>query len=104
MSGGNVAAQDRSGPFVPGHPVTGQVHMSRLAQMAVAITNDAIFALDHDWGFSFVSDAAEILLRRPRMGLLGTDLWAAFPDLRESTFGTHYEEAAASRRPVTFEG
>lgn len=82
---------------------TGQVHVSRLAQLAVAVTSDAIFALDHEWRFTFVNDAAEILLRRPRMGLLGTELWTAYPDMRGSVFGTRYEEAAADGQPLTFE-
>lgn len=81
----------------------GHVHMGGLAQLAVAVTSDAVFALDRDWRFTFVNDAAEILLRRPRTGLLGAELWGSYPDLRATAFGTHYEEAAASGRPATFE-
>jgi diguanylate cyclase (GGDEF)-like protein len=77
--------------------------MSRLAQLAVAVTSDAIFALDHEWRFTFVNDAAEILLRRPRMGLLGTELWAAYPELRGTALGDHYEEAWSRGETVTFE-
>ncbi|HEU5152117.1 MAG TPA: EAL domain-containing protein [Iamia sp.] len=88
-------------PRAPG--TGGHVTMARLAQLAVAVTSDAIFALDADWRFTFVNDAAEILLRRPRTGLLGAELWSSYPDLRHSTFGERYRAAAASQEATTFE-
>ncbi len=102
MSLGNVASDD-----VPARPRPagglGQVHLSRLAQLAVTVTSDAVMALDHEGRFTFVNDAAEILLRRPRMGLLGTQIWDAFPDLRRSTLGTQYADARRTGLAVTFE-
>ncbi len=109
MSRGSAApAPDEGAPTIlpPGPRAlspSGHVHMARLAQLAVAVTSDAIFALDHEWRFTFVNDAAEILLRRPRTGLLGAELWSSYPDLRSTPFGAHYEEAAARRQPTTFE-
>ncbi|HMJ78352.1 MAG TPA: EAL domain-containing protein [Iamia sp.] len=81
----------------------GQVHLSRLAQLAVAVTSDAIMALDHEGRFTFLNDAAEILLRRPRMGLLGSQIWEAFPELRRTELGDRYLEATGTGQAITYE-
>src|SRR5688572_23698247 len=102
MSRGNAAPGDVAArPRATGG--LGQVHLSRLAQLAVTVTSDAVMALDHEGRFTFVNDAAEILLRRPRMGLLGNQIWEAFPDLRDTALGTGYAEATRTGLAVTFE-
>src|SRR4051812_24290250 len=99
---GNTASEE-----LPARPQArgglGQVHLSRLAQLAVAVTSDAIMALDHEGRFTFVNDAAEILLRRPRMGLLGNQIWDAFPDLKRTELGTRYGEATRTGLASTFD-
>ncbi len=81
----------------------GQLGLSRLAQLALTVTDDAVFALDHDDRFTFVNDAAEVLLRRPRMGLLGSELWSTYPELWRTEFQDRYREVALTRRAVEFE-
>ncbi|QYG92721.1 EAL domain-containing protein [Iamia sp. SCSIO 61187] len=101
MSRGNAApvpARTR-----PGGGATGQVNVARLAQLAVSVTSDAVMAVDHDRRFTFVNDAAELLLRRPRSGLIGTDIWTAFPALHQSEVEARYDEATRSGEEVTFE-
>jgi PAS domain S-box-containing protein len=50
---------------------------------------DAFVALDTDWRFTYVNEAAEKLLRFSRADLLGLSLWSAFPDVA----GTRFEDA-----------
>ncbi len=88
----------------PAPGATGQVHLTRLAQLVLAVTGDAVFALDPDARFTYVNDAAERILRRPRTGLLGTRLWDAFPDLVDSGFDRALRAATADGRPRTVEG
>jgi diguanylate cyclase (GGDEF)-like protein len=81
-----------------------QVHISRLAQLVLAVSSDAVFALDRDGRVTFVNDAAEVLLRRPRTGLLGTEVWATFPDLVGSGFDRAFRAAVGDGEPRTVEG
>lgn len=101
MARGNVAPVPVWGR--QGGGATGQVNLSRLAQMALTVTTDAVIAVDHDRRFAFVNDAAELLLRRPRAGLIGTDIWTAFPALHGSDLEAGYDEATRSGDEVTFE-
>ena len=65
--------------------------------------NDAFFALDRDWRFTYVNRQAERLLLRTREDLLGKGLWDEFPEALGTPFQTHYEGAATSGEPVVFE-
>ncbi|MBD6614669.1 PAS domain S-box protein [Komarekiella sp. 'clone 1'] len=48
--------------------------------------NDGFFALDHDWRFVYVNQAAERLLNYTPGELLGKDFWETFPGLAGSEF------------------
>jgi PAS domain-containing protein len=50
---------------------------------------DAVFAIDHDWRFSYVNAAGERLARCARADLLGAIVWDAFPN----ALGTEYKRA-----------
>ncbi len=63
----------------------------------------AFFSLDGEWRFTYVNDAAERLLARPRTDLLGRNVWAEFPAAVGSTFDREYHRAVSTGQPVTFE-
>jgi PAS domain S-box-containing protein len=50
---------------------------------------DAFFALDREWRFTYVNEAAEKVLRSSRSDLLGRSLWVVFPQVK----GTKFEDA-----------
>jgi PAS domain S-box-containing protein len=62
---------------------------------------DAFFAVDREWRFTYLNHEAERLLKRPREGLLGHNLWEAFSVT--STFEHEYKRAVAEQRTATFE-
>jgi diguanylate cyclase (GGDEF)-like protein/PAS domain S-box-containing protein len=64
---------------------------------------DTFYTLDREWRFTYLNQAAERLLRRPRQDLLGKVLWDAYPDLVGTRFGAQYEFAMEYRQPVEFE-
>jgi PAS domain S-box-containing protein len=59
--------------------------------------------LDADWRLRYVNAAAEALLGRPCADVLGTSLWAAFPEMAGGVFEAGYRAAVATGEPVTFE-
>lgn len=65
--------------------------------------DDAFFALDDDWRFTYVNERAETLLERTEAELLERDVWEEFPAAVESSFQEHYEHAMATQKPVSFE-
>ncbi len=65
--------------------------------------NDAFFALDADWRFTYVNWQAERLLGRRREDLVGNGLWEEFPEAVGSIFQERYEQAVAAGEPVVFE-
>lgn len=74
----------------------------RLGTTLDSIT-DAIVTVDRDWRITFVNREAERVLQRDRGQLLGTELWAEFPQGRNSQFEQQYAVALAERRTVEFE-
>ncbi len=104
---------DESGPLM----LAGTVHdvtesrqstaavqaMSRQLLGTLEAMSDAFYTLDQQWRFTYLNQAAERLLRRPRQDLLGKVMWDAYPDLVGTPFGGQYEFVMAHRRPVAFE-
>jgi len=80
---------------------------ARQARVRLARTletmNDAFYALDRDWRFTYVNRQAEKLLRRSRDDLLGKGIWDTFPEALGTTFQERYEHAATSGEQVVFE-
>ena len=66
-------------------------------------TTDGFFAVDQNWHFTYMNPEAEVLLGRSRAGLLGQELWAAFPDFAGSVFETSYRRVMDEKTPVSFE-
>jgi PAS domain S-box-containing protein len=65
--------------------------------------DDAFFALDADWRFTYLNDRAESLLWRSRDDLLGRVMWDEFPETVETQFPEGFHEAMETGDPVAFE-
>lgn len=74
----------------------------RLASVLESVT-DAFYAIDTQWRFTYLNHEAERLLRRPREGLLGRNVWEEFPEAVGATFQLEFQRAMESRQPVEFE-
>lgn len=73
------------------------------AQAILASITDGFFALDASWRFIYINANAERLLHRKREGLLGQNVWDAFPEAVGSTFYIQYHRAMRERCAVAFE-
>lgn len=65
--------------------------------------NEACFALDRDWVFTFVNDRCESLLNHQREEMLGHTIWDVFHKLVGTPMEENYRRAMAERVPVSFE-
>ncbi|MCU4975596.1 PAS domain-containing protein [Halobacteria archaeon AArc-m2/3/4] len=64
---------------------------------------DAFFALDTDWRFTYLNDAAQALLERPREELIGRVMWDEFPETVETQFPDGFYHAMDEQVSVSFE-
>jgi len=74
----------------------------RVTDILESIT-DAFFTLDREWRFVYVNAEAERVLRNPREGLLGRNVWEAYPDAVGSVFDDEYHRAVSQHAAVEFE-
>ncbi len=65
--------------------------------------NDAFFAIDGNWHFTYLNQQAELLLKRKREELLGKNIWDEFPEAVGTSFYTQYHKAVSEQRTVSFE-
>lgn len=65
--------------------------------------NDAVYALDREWRFTFVNDAAGRLLGWDPHELIGRDVWETFPGAVGAEIERHYRHAMAYDEKVSFE-
>ena len=65
--------------------------------------DDAFFALDADWRFTYVNERAAALLDRDPDELLGADVWAEFPAALGEAYETNYRRAMETQESVSFE-
>ena len=65
--------------------------------------DDAVFALDDDWRFTYVNTQAGQLLDRSVDDLVGESLWDRFPEAVGTTFQAAYERAMETQETVSFE-
>lgn len=65
--------------------------------------SDAFYTVDTDWHFTYVNREAERLLHASSPGLLGQQLWQAFPGSYDSEIGERYRQAMSSGQPCHFE-
>ncbi|WP_436933651.1 PAS domain S-box protein [Halovenus marina] len=64
---------------------------------------DAFFAVDDDWEFTYFNRRAEEVLGKPSEDVIGENVWEQFPEAVDSTFETQYRQAMETQEPVTFE-
>jgi PAS domain S-box-containing protein len=74
----------------------------RLAEIVHGM-NEACFALDSEWRFTFVNNRCEVLLRRCRDEMIGRSIWQVFDKLSDAPYEKHYRRAMRDRVPVSFE-
>jgi PAS domain S-box-containing protein len=65
--------------------------------------NEACFALDKEWGFTFVNDRCETLFGHRRDEMLGHRFWEVFSKLAGTPMEKNYRRAMTERVPVAFE-
>lgn len=65
--------------------------------------NDAFFALDSQWCFTYLNLHSEPLLQRRREDLLGKNIWDEFPEAVGSSFYKQYHLALEQQISVRFE-
>lgn len=65
--------------------------------------SDAVIALDNDWRYTYLNDAA--LLQHPggRDATLGRVIWDIHPELKDSLFWEKYHEALETKRAMEIE-
>jgi serine phosphatase RsbU (regulator of sigma subunit)/PAS domain-containing protein len=85
------------------YDTTRQRHGDARVSRVLETMNAAFFALDRDWGFTYVNAEAERLLARGREELIGGSIWELFPAAVGSDFEFHYRGAAASGEERVFE-
>jgi diguanylate cyclase (GGDEF)-like protein/PAS domain S-box-containing protein len=77
--------------------------MSRRLYNVLESMTDAFYTLDSEWRFTYLNEAAERLLQRPRAELLGRSIWQEFPQARGTRFESEYRQAVQLHRPGAFE-
>ena len=50
--------------------------------------NDGVFALNTEWCYTYLNDAAEKLIERPQEEVLGKKVWELFPEAIDQPFYT----------------
>jgi diguanylate cyclase (GGDEF)-like protein/PAS domain S-box-containing protein len=74
----------------------------RLTTTMESIT-DAIVMVDHEWNFTYLNHEAERLLSCPRDEVLGTNIWARFPEAVGGRYYQEYHKAVETNKAVFFE-
>jgi len=65
--------------------------------------DDGFFALDDEFRFTYVNDAAASLLDRDADALIGDDVWAEFPAALGQKYERNYRQAMETQEVVSFE-
>jgi PAS domain S-box-containing protein len=65
--------------------------------------DDAFYALDEDWQFTYVNDTAENFLGRRAENLYGQTIWEAFPEAVGTELEAQFREAMETQQSVSFE-
>lgn len=76
--------------------------LNDLARNVYERVTDGFFALDRDWRFTYINDAAQDILDVDAEKVIGENVWEAFPGAVGTDFYTEYHRAMAAQEPVTF--
>jgi PAS domain S-box-containing protein len=74
----------------------------RLRSTLESIT-DGFVAIDREWRYTYVNDAALANLGKTRDELIGRSMWEVFPEAVGTVFWDKYHEAMEKQTPVEFE-
>src|ERR1700754_1381278 len=74
----------------------------RVASILESIT-DGFIALDRQWRFTYVNNAAEVLLQRSSDELNGKEIWQAFPEFAGTRLAEQYSRAMTEEVTCEFE-
>lgn len=78
-------------------------HLAEELSLTIQSMTEGFFALDSQWTFLLVNPAAATLLQRRPEDLIGRNMWAEFPEGRDTIAWERYHEALASGLPQRFE-
>jgi PAS domain S-box-containing protein len=76
--------------------------VSELREMYERV-DDAFYALDEEFRFTYVNDRAEELLRREEGELLGESVWAVFPEAEETPAWESFHRSLKEQVSTSFE-
>jgi two-component system, chemotaxis family, CheB/CheR fusion protein len=79
-----------------------EIGKHRLAIIVDSIA-DGFFALNRQWRFTHINDAALRHFRKKREELIGSIIFEVFPDIQGTLFESEYRRAMATGEPVHFE-
>lgn len=65
--------------------------------------DDAFFALDDDWRFTYLNGKAEQMINPDQRALVGERIWDAFTEGSVDVYREQYEQAMETQQPVSFE-
>ncbi len=65
--------------------------------------SDGLMVLDANWRFTFFSERAAAMVRRPRVDLIGACVWDVFPHTREGQTSTEFRLAVTTGQPQQFQ-
>jgi PAS domain S-box-containing protein len=82
--------------------VTERKEQERKRNQVIDRVTDAIFEVNADGQFTYVSDRAETILARPEADLLGRELFAVFEEAQGTEFEERYRTVMEKREPVSF--
>ena len=82
--------------------ITERKEQERKRKEVIDRVTDAIFEVDADRQFTYVSDHAESLLDESEAELLGKELFAVFEEAQESEFEERYRTVMETREPTSF--
>lgn len=66
--------------------------------------SDSFFTLDRNWRITYLNAHTEVFFGQPRETVLGSSLWALFPEAVGSIFQEQYEQAMTRNQAVHFAG
>lgn len=64
--------------------------LERRLQTTLDQISDGVVFFDRDWRVTFVNEAGERFMQKPKSVTLGANLWELYPGLAESVFGAAY--------------
>ena len=97
MSEAPSSSEDHLGP----RPAREPRAFEPSSRLPIELIPDGVFILDADWRVISINEEAVRLFGYPREKVLGQGLWALFPGLLDTPFGTAYLRARDEGEPQT---